>query len=162
MLPGPGLGVVIGEETGDGGGDGPGLARGAQAHIDLVENAFRCGRGERVDEALGQLGEVLAGFQRPFAGRWTGPWCDVIEEDEIEVRGDRHLSAAELAHGQDGEAGLVDMSVPTGEVVGDGPDQSAQDAVGDVAQGEAGFVDIERRSQDVHPNLKLAIVGPAT
>ena len=59
VLPGPGLLRLIGGEGLDMGGERPGLARGAQAEIDLVERALGGRRRERRDEALGEPGKIL-------------------------------------------------------------------------------------------------------
>ena len=64
MLPGPGIGLLIAPESPEAGGDRPGIARGPQPHVDLIEPALAGGRGDGGDHALRQAGVVMDRRQR--------------------------------------------------------------------------------------------------
>ena len=59
VLPGPGLAGLVVDEARELRGHRALLAGGTQAHVDLVEDAFRGRRGEGADQALGQARIVL-------------------------------------------------------------------------------------------------------
>ena len=69
MLPGPGLLGLVAAEAGERGGQRALPAGGAQAHVDLVEDALGHRRGQRRDQRLGQPGVVGGDGERALARR---------------------------------------------------------------------------------------------
>ena len=111
VLPGPGLVVLILREGIDMRGQRPGAARGAQPHVDVVEHAVIGARGEGADQALGEAREVMRALQRALAVGVGIFMIEIIEQDEVEIGGGRHLAAAEAAHGNDGGLLALDAAV---------------------------------------------------
>ena len=69
VLPGPGLLGLVAAEGGERGRDRAGPAGGAQAHVDLVEDALGHRRGQGGDQRLGQAGVVDGDGERAPAAR---------------------------------------------------------------------------------------------
>ena len=161
VFPGPGGVLVIADKRLQAGRDGPGTARRTQAHVHFVEAALRGRCRHRVDEPLGEPGEVLGQCQRNGAVGGLGVVRCVVDEDDIEVRRWRHFTAAQLAQRHHEHSGPRHVAVLAGEFVLDPRRQEAEDDVGDVAQGGRGVARLEALAEALHPHLELAVVGPA-
>ena len=79
---------------------GPDLPEGRRRKSTSVERPFRGRCGERRQQALDQPCVILGAGKRPFAVGNTGPFVEVVEEDQVEIGRRGHLASAELAHGQ--------------------------------------------------------------
>ncbi len=104
MLPGPGIAFLIAAKALEAGGDRPGIAGGAQPHIDVVKLALAGGRGDGGDQALRQPRVVMDGRERLWpVGMQIVPALAlefgrrVIDEDQVDIGADGQLAAAELA-----------------------------------------------------------------
>ena len=137
VLPGPGLGLLVARETADLGGERPGAARRAQPHIDVVERAVIGLRGQRIDQPLGQAGEILRAVERTLAVRFGVLVVEIVDQDQVEIGTRGHLAPAELAHGQHRGLLAAHMAVGGGEIVGDRAVHGADHRVGQPREGLA-------------------------
>ena len=101
VLPGPGLVLLIAREGIDLGRERPGAAGRPQPHVDLVERAVVGLRRQRADQPLRQPGEILRAVERARAVRFRLRGVEIVDDDQIEIGGRRHLAAAELAERED-------------------------------------------------------------
>ena len=99
VLPGPGRFALIAAKGVDRADEEPAPAFGAQAQVDVEENARGGAAGEPAGEALR---EARVDFRRPVVRI-------VVKKDEIEVGRVAQLLAAELAVADDRETRLVAM-----------------------------------------------------
>ena len=100
-LPVAAVDEVVLFHRGKGEGERPGLAEGAQAHIDAVNVAVGGVGVECVDEALGEFAVpafVFLGFL--FAGG-AGGAVFAVGVDEVDVGGEVEFAAAQFAHAED-------------------------------------------------------------
>jgi len=97
MLPGPGLGLLITLERAEHGRDRSRAPRRAQPHVDVIERAVvgRCREG--ADQALRQAREILAAVERPRPVGLRMVLVEIVDDDQVEIGGRRHLAPAELA-----------------------------------------------------------------
>ena len=97
VLPGPGLGLLVAREGVEAGRDRAGAAGRPQPHVDLIERAVVGLRRQRADQPLRQPREILRAVERPRAVGLRMLGIEIVDDDEIEIGGRRHLAAAELA-----------------------------------------------------------------
>ena len=117
MLPGPGFAFLVVGKGIDPRRQRPGAARRAQPHVDVIEHAVIGPRGERRDQPLGQPREILRAVQRSLAvGIGIVP-VEIVQQDQVEVGGSRHLAAAEPAHREDRGLLPLDAAVLGGELI---------------------------------------------
>ena len=140
VLPGPGLAFLIIGERIDPRRHRAGAAGRAQPHVDVIEHAVIGARREGRDQALGQPRKILRAVQRPFAVGIRMLLVEIIEQDQIEIGGRRHLAAAEPAHREDRGLLPFDAAVLGRELVGDQAMHGVHDALGDVGKGDAGLL----------------------
>ena len=119
VFPGPGIALLIGFERGQGGGDGSGVARGAQAHVDFVQRPFRRGRAERIDETLAQARKILADRQGLFTVGCFHSFVAGIDEGQVHVRGGGFFTPAQLAERHHAQAPAGHTAMVDGEIVFD-------------------------------------------
>src|SRR5262249_60034794 len=129
VLPGPGLGLLVARKAVELGRERTGAPRRTQPHVDLVEHAVIGLRGQRADQTLGHAREILRAIEaaRPVRFRLIG--VEVVDDDQIEIRGRGHLAPAELAERQD--RGFLPRypSMGLGEVLLDRPVQRADQCI---------------------------------
>ena len=86
----------------------------------------------------------------------------VIDEDEIEIGGRRHLAAAELAHRDHGERAARQsrrrVAASSRSTTGK---QSGDHAFGDIGEGGAGRVRLGRALDDLHADAEDLLLGEA-
>ena len=115
-LPDLGLAAVVVAERFQGGDERPGIARGAQARVNLVHVPFPGLGGEDGDHLLAELGEVLVIADGLVALRHP---LVVVDVNDVQVRMVVELAPAHLPHGDDGEircpAGAVRRTVAGGD-----------------------------------------------
>ena len=145
-FPGPGIVAMVGKEAGERGGKRSRIARGAQAHIGLVEHAFRRRRAHRRDQPLRQPNEVLARGERLLAVRILA-FAGIVKQDEIEIGGEGHLCARHLAKGQQGGARSADHAVALLEPIPHRPEQARQQGFGEGGELLSGLLWRQRSRQ---------------
>ncbi len=128
-------------------GQRPGVAVGAQPHVDAEHLPVAGDVGQRVDQALAEAREEFEVGDRaaPIGVAVLG-----IDEDQVDVRRDVQLAAAELAHADDDEALACARRVARHAVAGD------QRGFGDLQRGGDGGIGDQRHALD-----DLGQVGPS-
>ncbi|MNX37744.1 hypothetical protein D3C86_680620 [compost metagenome] len=115
-LPVAAMVLVVILHGGEGDGERPRLAEGAQPHVDSKHLTILGGLVQGVDQALAQLDEeLLVGEFAPPADRVA-----VLREgeDEVDVRGEVQLAAPQLAHAEDEQGLRVTVAVHGGAELG--------------------------------------------
>ena len=102
--------------------------------------------------------KYCAPLQRALAVRLRILVVVVVEQDQIEVGGRRHLAAAEPAHGDDRGLLLPDAAVLAGELVGDEAVHGVDDALGDVGKGGARLLRRNGAGQDARADQEQALL----
>ena len=85
----------------------------------------------------------------------------IVDEDEVERRGHRHLPAAKAAERDHGKAAAGDMAVRGGEGLGDNRQCGTQAGIGDIGERGRGLDREEKPAQHVHADVEDLVVGPA-
>ena len=120
MLPGPGVALLISAKAFEAGGDGSGIARGAQAHVDVVELALAGGHRDGGNQPLRQPGVIVNGRERlrpigmqivPIRPLEFGR--RVVDEDQINVGADGDLAPAQFAQRHRRQSAPGQPAVPT-------------------------------------------------
>ena len=137
VLPGLRLVALIEREGGELGRERPLAARGPQPHVDLVELARLGRRGQRGEQALGEARVIERRAERLRAVRTRRRRREIVDHDEVEIGGRRHLARAELAHRDDGDASAADSSVLGREGLRDAAQARADQALRERAVGLA-------------------------
>ena len=83
---------------------------------------------------------------------------EIIEQDQVEIGGRRHLAAAEPAHREDRGLLPLDAAVLGGELIGDQAMHGVDDALGDVGKGDAGLLRRHRAGQDARADQEQALL----
>ena len=161
VLPGPGRLRMVALEALERIGERPGAAGRAQPHVDLVERALVGEGGERRHDLGAEPRVVLGRRQRLRAVRRLEAGRDVVDEDQVEVGGGRHLAAAELAHAQHRQALAAEAAMRLGEALLDPIAQRGDRGGGDVGVGEARLGRPHDRLELLHADLEAPVVGPA-
>jgi len=91
--------LVVVLHGGEGDGERPRIAKGAQPHVDPEHLTILGGLVEGVDETLPQLDEELLVGELPPPANGVAVLGE--GEDKVDVRGEVELAAAELAHPED-------------------------------------------------------------
>ena len=136
VLPRPGRLRMVALEALQRVGERSGAAGRAQPHVDLVERALVGVGGERRHDLGAEPRVVLDRRQRLAAVRGFQAGRDVVDEDQVEVGGGRHLAAAELAHAQHGQPLAAEAAMRLGEALLDAVAQRRDGGGGDVGIGE--------------------------
>src|SRR5690606_26427211 len=103
---GPGVTVLVFFEGGKGADQQTGIARGAKAHVDVVELPGNGLGTEDVDDLLAEAHEEGGVVDLPLPVGAAGRVCP-MNEDQIQVGAVAQLDAAELAIADDDEVPLV-------------------------------------------------------
>ena len=84
---------------------------------------------------------------------------EIIQQDQVEIGGRRHLAAAEPAHREDRGLLPLDAAVLRRELVGDQAMHGMDDALGDVGKGDAGLLGGDRAGQDPRADQEQALLA---
>src|SRR6185369_6924483 len=87
---------------------------------------------------------------------------DVVDENQIEIRGDSHLTAAKLAKRNDSHAITRQTAMLLGKLLFDARQECCDGCISDIAEACRRFIDIARTVQQPDTDLELAILGPAS
>ena len=159
VLPGPGFAFLVVGKGIDPRRQRPGAARRPQPHVDVIEHAVIGPRRERRDQPLGEPRKILRAVQRPFAVGIGTVLVEIIEQDQVEIGGRRHLAAAEPAHREDRGLLPLDAAVLRGELIGDQAMHGVHDALGDVGKGDAGLLGGNRAGQNSRADQEQALLA---
>ena len=85
----------------------------------------------------------------------------VVHDNQVEIRGEAHLAAAEPAHRDHCEPAPGNAPVLAGEIGGHRRGQCGEHGLGDVSEGGAGPLAIVAGAQQLHADLKAPLVRPA-
>ena len=84
---------------------------------------------------------------------------EIIQQDQVEIGGRRHLAAAEPAHREDRGLLPLDAAVLGGELIPDQAMHGVHDALGDVGKGDAGLLGGNRAGQDARADQEQALLA---
>ena len=152
---------MIGLEGGETGGDRPRHAGGPQPHIDLVKLALGSQHGQRIDKALRQPRVIGRDGERAFALRRLAPGGNVVDDDQIDIGGEGHLAAAQLAERQHGELAALYHAMRAAEFHRDARQDLGDGGFGDIGKAGAGRLAVEPVAQQLDAELEFALADPA-
>ena len=84
---------------------------------------------------------------------------EIVQQDQVEVGGRRHLAAAEPAHREDRGLLPLDAAVLGGELIPDQAVHGVHDALGDVGKGDAGLLGGNRAGEDARADQEQALLA---
>jgi hypothetical protein len=159
MLPGPRLPPLVLDKARELGRNRSLLARGTQAHINVVEVAL-CGlRGQGADQALREARVVLRGRQwlQPVGSLRVG--IEVVNDDQVQIGRCRHFATAELTHGDRHGSSTRNATVRPCEVPLHDRLHCRNQALGKVGVGAAGMCGTDRICQDADADQEGLLVA---
>ena len=104
----------------------------------------------------------MARRQGPLTVRLFGPFGHLVEEDQIEIGGHRHLAATELAESHNRHAAPGYPAMAFGEIVLDRGLQRGKRGLGNVGKRRAGFLGADLVAKELDAGLETAVISPAS
>src|SRR6185437_3757991 len=126
------------------------------------EIAFRRYRSERIDEPLAEARVIGGHRQRSLTVGRFGTLGRVIDQNQVQIGGHRHLTAAELAEAQHDHAPARHGPVTPGEFGGGVWQEPGDGCFGNVGEGAAGRLSVKPAAEKLYADLEFAVTDPAS
>ena len=159
MLPGLRFVALVEREGRELGRERPLAARGPEPHVDLIEAPGLGRRGQRGEQPLRQARIIERSAERLCSVRLPGVGGEIVDDDEVEVRGRSHLARAELAERDDRDAAAAHSPVFGDKPVGHARQQRSDQALRERAVSAAGAVGIEPARQEIEADEEHFLGG---